>query len=240
MNELIQSIADMGLGKTIYDIFFAMGFVSVLTGLLVFGKKMDIPLKKIAITVFTVYPTVVLWMFTMFWMESGFRTWGGNNIVRIFVYVPLVGLPVAKLLKVDKLKMLSLLSFGPLLVHGVSHFGCIFAGCCYGYPHVWGIYNPLYKDIRFPIQPIEALTAVAIVVFLFLRAKRRNYVPDGFEYPLMLVLFGSTRFIFEFFRDNTKMILGCSNLAFHALFMFVVGVIWIAIAKKKQNCAAEC
>ena len=240
MNELIQSIADMGLGKTIYDIFFAMGFVSVLTGLLVFGKKMDIPLKKIAITVFTVYPTVVLWMFTMFWMESGFRTWGGNNIVRIFVYVPLVGLPVAKLLKVDKLKMLSLLSFGPLLVHGVSHFGCIFAGCCDGYPHVWGIYNPLYKDIRFPIQPIEALTAVAIVVFLFLRAKRRNYVPDGFEYPLMLVLFGSTRFIFEFFRDNTKMILGCSNLAFHALFMFVVGVIWIAIAKKKQNCAAEC
>ena len=105
---------------------------------------------------------------------------------------------------------------------------------------MWGIYNPLYKDIRFPIQPIEALTAVAIVVFLFLRAKRRNYVPDGFEYPLMLVLFGSTRFIFEFFRDNTKMILGCSNLAFHALFMFVVGVIWIAIAKKKQNCAAEC
>ena len=235
MNNLIRLIDDVGAGKAFYDIFFVWGFVSVLLGLLFYGKKLKFPLWKIAVTVCIVYPAVVLWMFVMFWMESGFTTWGGNNIVRIFVYVPLIGLPVAKLLKMDMRKTLALLSFGPLLVHGISHFGCIFVGCCHGYPCSFGIYNPMFQDIRFPIQPIEALTAVAIVVFLFVRSKKKQYEPDGYEYPLMLVLFGSTRFLFEFLRDNYKMFWGISNLAIHALFMFVVGLIWIIILYNKRK-----
>ena len=235
MNEMIRTLYEMGLGKVLYDIFFALGFVSVLIGLICFGRKLQIPAWKMAVTVLIVYPIVVLWMFVMFWMESGFTTWGGNNIVRIFVYVPLVGLPVAKMLKIDVKKTLSFLSFAPLLVHGVSHFGCIFFGCCYGYPCSFGIYNPFYQDIRFPIQPIEALGAVAIVVYLMIRAKKRNYIPDGYEYPLMLTLFGSTRFIFEFFRAGEKLFWYISNLAIHALFMFIVGVIWIIVLKKKTS-----
>ena len=93
----------------------------------------------------------------------------------------------------------------------------------------------MFQDIRFPIQPIEALTAVAIVVFLFVRSKKKQYEPDGYEYPLMLVLFGSTRFLFEFLRDNDKMFWGISNLAIHALFMFVVGLIWIIILYNKRK-----
>lgn len=235
MNDLIRLIFDADLSNTFYDMFFMLGFVSVTLGLLLYGNQMDISLWKIAVIVCTVYPIVVLWMFTMFWMESGFTSWGGNNIVRIFVYVPLVGWPVAKLLKLNIKKAMALLSFGPLLVHGISHFGCVFAGCCQGYPTSVGIYNPIYDDIRFPIQPIEALTAVAIVVFLLLRAKKKHYEPDGYEYPLMLILFGSTRFVFEFFRDNDKIFWGISNLAIHALFMFVVGLIWIIYYDKKHK-----
>lgn len=238
MNEFIRTIYDMDLGKTFYNIFFVLGFVSVMVGLIWFGRKLKFPVWKMAVTVSIVYPLVVLWMLIMFWMESGFQDFGGNNIVRIFIYVPLIGLPVAKLLKMDQKKTLSFLSFAPLLVHGVSHFGCIFFGCCSGYPCSFGIYNPFYKEIRFPIQPIEAVTAVAIVVYLFIRARRKNYEPDGYEYPIMLVIFGSTRFLFEFLRYNEKMFWGISNLAIHALFMFVVGIIWIVIAKKKRKAAA--
>ncbi len=235
MNEIIRYLADAGLGKMFYDLFFALGFVTVLVGLVWYGKKLEFPMAKVAITVLIVYPLVVLWMFIMFWMESGFRSWGGNNIVRIFVYVPLIGMPVTRWLKLDGKKTMALLSFAPLLVHGVSHFGCIFVGCCAGYPCEWGIYNPSYNDYRFPAQPIEALAAVAIVLYLFCRARKRNYIPDGREYPLMLVLFGSTRFLFEFLRDNDKMFWGISNLAIHALFMFVVGVIWLVYFNKKEK-----
>lgn len=239
MNDLIRLVYDSGASGAFYKVFFAWGFVSVMLGLIWFGRKMNFPLWKIITTVCIVYPVVVLWMFVMFWMESGFTVWGGNNIVRIFVYVPLVGLPVAKLLRLDVKKMLSLLSFGPLLVHGISHFGCIFVGCCHSYPCSFGIYNPLYNDIRFPNQPLEALTAVAIVVFLIWRAEKKNYEPDGYEYPLMLVLFGSTRFLFEFLRDNEKLFWGISNLAIHALFMLIVGAIWIVILNNKQRKAED-
>ena len=34
MNTLIRTIYEMGLDKTVYDIFFALGFVSVMTGLI--------------------------------------------------------------------------------------------------------------------------------------------------------------------------------------------------------------
>lgn len=239
MNEIIRSVYEAGLDKVFYDLFFVLGFVSVMVGLVWYGKKLGFPLWKTALTVCIVYPLVVLWMFIMFWMESGFRTWGGNNIVRIFIYVPLIGMPVARLLKLDEKKAMALLSFAPLLVHGVSHFGCIFFGCCAGYPCSFGIYNAFYQEIRFPIQPIEALTAVGIVVYLFWRAKKRNYIPDGREYPLMLIIFGSTRFLFEFLRDNEKMFWGISNLALHALFMFIVGLIWLVIKNKKDQKVSE-
>ena len=42
----------------------------------------------------------------------------------------------------------------------------------------------------------------------------------------MLILFGSTRFLLEFLRDNEKLFWGISNLAIHAFIMFVVGVVW--------------
>jgi hypothetical protein len=239
MNALIQSAHEAGLDQFFYNLFFVLGFVSVLVGLVWYGKKLGFPLWKTAVTVCIVYPLVVLWMFIMFWMESGFTTWGGNNIVRIFIYVPLIGMPVARLLKLDGKKTLALLSFAPLLVHGVSHLGCIFLGCCSGYPCSFGIYNPFYQEIRFPIQPIEALTAIAIVVYLFYRAKKRNYLPDGREYPLMLILFGSTRFLFEFLRNNDKMFWGISNLALHALFMFIVGLVWLVIKNKKTKKVTE-
>lgn len=234
MNKLIQLISEMGLGQTLYNVFFALGFVSVFLFVFFFGKKMGIKPWKLVATVFTVYPLAVLWMFILPWIESGFKNFGNNNIVRVFVYVPLIAYPVAKWLKLQWKEVCSLVALGPIAVHGVSHFGCMFVGCCKGYPCSWGLYNVDYGDIRFPSQPIEAIAAWIIIIYLLIRAKKKNYVPDGLEYPIMLALFGSTRFIFEFFRDNEKIWLGCSSLAFHALFMCVVGVVAIIVIKKRK------
>lgn len=234
MNELIKSVAEMGLSQTIYNIFFALGFVSVFLFVFFFGNKMGVKPWKSVVTVAIVYPTAVLWMFILPWIESGFTVFGANNIVRVFVYIPLIAYPVAKLVKLQWKEICSMLALGPIAVHGISHLGCIFPGCCNGYPCSWGFYNIRTGDIRFPSQPIEALAAWAIIIYLLIRAKKRNYVPDGLEYPLMLIWFGSTRFIFEFLRDNDKIWLGCSSLAFHALFMFIVGVVALVIIKKKN------
>ena len=235
MNDLIKALYDSGLTGTIYDTLFVLGFVSVFLFVVLYGRKIGVPIWKSVIVVLIVYPVVVLWMFVMFWIESGFKTFGGNNIVRVFVYVPLVAYPVAKFLKIAWKNICSMLALGPVAVHAVSHLGCIFAGCCMGYPSSWGLYNVKTQDIRFPSQLIEAIIAWLIIAYLLARGKKRNYVSDGLEYPIMLVLFGSTRFICEFFRDNEKLLLGFSGLAFHALFMFVVGAVWLIVLIQKDG-----
>lgn len=235
MNELIRLVAEHGLSQTVYDIFFALGFVSVYLFVVFYGKKMGIHPWKSTVIVLIVYPIVVLWMFVMYWIESGFQNWGGNNIVRVFVYVPLVSYPVAKLLKLSWKDINSPLALGPVAVHAVSHFGCMFPGCCQGYPSSWGLYNIVTEDIRFPSQPLEAILAWIIIFYLLARGKKRNYVADGREYPIMLVLFGSTRFWCEFLRDNDKLWLGCSGLAFHALFMAVVGGVALVVINRKEK-----
>ena len=235
INNIIIGAAEAGLSQTIYNIFFALGFVSVLCTIVFYGNKINLSLKKSLITVLIVYPAAVALMFFMYWAESGFKFFGGNNIVRVFVYVPVIAYPVAKLLKEEWKTLCDLLAFGPIAVHGISHFGCVFVGCCHGYPADWGVYSTYSHTRLFPIQPIEAIAAVLIIVILLMRAKRNNYVPTAETYPLMLVMFGYSRFIFEFFRDNDKLIFGCSSLSFHALFMAIVGTIALIIIKNKKK-----
>ena len=239
VNKLIISAYNSGLSSAIYDVFFALGFVSVFLVCLLYGTRIGLGVKKSIITVLIVYPVAVFWMFFLFWAESGFTNFGGNNIVRVFVYVPLIAYPVAKLLKEEWKTLCDLLAFGPIAVHGISHFGCIFDGCCYGYPYENGVYNILSSTYCFPIQPIEAIAAVLIIVILLIRAKKNNFVPTAETYPLMLVMFGSSRFFFEFMRDNEKIFMGCSSLSFHALFMFVVGVIALIVIRKKKAAESE-
>lgn len=233
LNELVKYLYDAGLSQPVYWAFHVLGFVAVFIFVVWFGTKIHMKPWQSAITVLIVFPIVYGFMYVQSWIESGFTTWGGNNIVRVFPYIPIPGLIITAMFKIKWKDICHLLAYAPLVVHGTSHFGCIFGGCCIGYPSPWGLYFPATGATLFPIQPIEALAAWAILAVLLVRAKRRRYISDGLEYPIMLILFGSTRFIFEFFRDNGKLWLGCSGLAFHALFMFIVGIIAYVLIKKK-------
>lgn len=234
MTELLKWIYYNAYGNLFYYSFHVLGFICVFLFSIWYGKKLKYPWWKSILIVLIVYPVIYFWMYVMFWIETAFSKFGGNNIVRVFIYVPLAGWPVAKLLKIEWKSICNFLAFSPLVVHGVSHFGCIFVGCCMGYPSSWGIYNPRMRTILFPVQIFEALTAILIILYLLLRSKKRNYEPDEFAFPIMLILFGSTRFIWEFFRDNEKIWLGCSALAFHAFFMMLVGIVAYIIIKRKQ------
>lgn len=235
MNNLIRLVAEAGLGKVLYDGLFIMGFLGVLVVCLVFGKKQGISAVKTVAYVLVLASLMVVLMFVLKWAESGFTKWGGSNFVRIYVYLAACAIPTSYLLKIDRTKLLSVLAFCPPIAFGVGHFGCMFTGCCHGRTWEYGIYNPVRQDLRFPIQPIEAAEALLIFFYLYRRAKKRNFVPDGKEYPLMLVLYGISRFLFEFFRVNNKLIWGLSALSFHALFMLLVGLVWLAAIRKKTN-----
>lgn len=235
INDLMRLITEKGLNQLIYNIFFVAGGVGLMAFCFANAKNYKLPLKKAIPFVVIVYAVSVAWMFFLYWAESGFKNFGGNNIVRIFVWVPLFSYPAAKLFKLDFRTTCDYLAPVVCVQHGISHFGCIFAGCCHGYSWEYGIWNPAYKYNMFPIQPIEALVAVGIVLFIWLRERKRGFAVDGESYPLMLILFGFTRFLLEFARDNEKLFLGISSLAIHAFIMGVVGTVWFIIARRMNN-----
>lgn len=207
----------------LYYLFHVFGFLATILYAVFFYKKFGLKWWRTFAFVLTVFPIAYGFMWVQFWIESGFKAWG-NNIVRLFIWVPFIGLPFAKLYKIDYHKMIEFVAPIPCIVHGVAHFGCIFEGCCCGYPWQYGIWNPATGDYRFPLQPIEATVAVAVAVIAIFRAKSFDYSGKSKAYALMLILFGSTRFVLEFFRDNEKLFWGISSLAIHAFVMFVVGL----------------
>ena len=171
-----------------YDLFFALGFVGVFAYLLAISKKYEI--KKWQTIVFTilVYTSSLIWMFFLYWADTGFKHWGGNNIVRIFWWLGVFVFPVSKILKLDFFECLDFVAPCLCINHGIAHIGCNFAGCCYGYPSDFGIYNNPLGYRTFPIQIIESLAAIGIAVYIWLRERKKGYGKgiDGLSFPMEL------------------------------------------------------
>lgn len=233
LSDLVYSAYQEGLGQTIYDFFFAGGFVGLTIYNLSVAKHYKISYIKAILFTVMVYTASLAWMFVLYWVFTG--SWGGNNIVRIFIWVPVFAYPAAKLLKIDWLTGCDFISPCLCINHGIAHLGCAFAGCCRGFEWEHGVFNPALKIKLFPIQPIEALTAILIAVFIAIREKRKGYRTDGLSFPIMLMLFGYTRFLFEFARDNDKLFWGISELALHALLAGIVGTVSYFIVKRRNE-----
>ncbi len=236
---MIEQI-DLGFFEiSLYYFFHVLGFATVAAFNVWYGKKYGISWHKALIFTAIVYSLTYLWIHVQFWIETGFKIWGGQNIVRGFVYVPLIAYPIARLMRMQWRKTCDFIAPCVCIAQGVSHVGCIFPGCCHGYPWQWGIYNNSLGVRTFPVQLLEAATAWIIVFVIVYRAYEKKYASDGVSYPLMLFLFGSTRFLWEFMRDNDKIFLGCSSLSFHALFMAAVGGAFLLILSCREKRTAK-
>ena len=181
----------------------------------------------------------------MTWVENGFRSFGAQNAVRVFVFNPLLIFLVAKAMKIDYRKYCDYNAFPAMVWYGLGHIACITEGCCGSFSYNEGTF--LYKVAyaltgtdKLPQQIFETIGALIIAAILLAIGIKYKFKTNGYMYHLMLVLYGSQRFFFEFFRNNYKVIVfrrlysaqgefGISNLALWALAMFVEGAIFIAV-----------
>ena len=233
---MLKSIYDSGMADWIYSNYWILTAPTFLGISLFLGKKYDISVKKlipIAVIVFLAESglTSLLYQVPVYVRGSGV-----SSVVRAFVYLPLVMLVCAKLFKISWADLCDVIAPGICAAQGVGSSACVFTGCCHGYPSAFGIYNPVYEMKLFPVQLCETGTSLLIAVYLIMLAKEKNYKTDGKTYPLMMIMFGIVRFMWEFFRNNTKVLWGCSDVAFHGLFMSMVGVfVYSYIARKRRN-----
>ncbi|MBE6643524.1 MAG: prolipoprotein diacylglyceryl transferase [Ruminococcaceae bacterium] len=232
---MLEKMQGTPLGETWYTAFQVIGIaVAVLFGLW-YQRKYICSIWKSALTLVFVYAMIFIWVNVHFMIETGFTGMGTRSIVRALPYLPVIAFPPAVLLKIKWRKVCDFLAPIICLSTGISLFGCVFAGCCGGYPSKFGIYSFYYGGNAFPIQIIEAVAVLMLCQFLLLWNKRRGYNGEGYSLPIMFIIFGSTRFLWEFLRNNEKIWLGCSALSFHALFMAAVGAVWLFVMRKYLN-----
>lgn len=232
INDILRFCYEQGWSGAIYTGGAIAAMVFQFFYLLGYKKKYRFSLKQFLIMFFISLPLQYFSMFFLAWVENGFTNWGANNIIRAFVYFPLFFALGAKAAKVPAGKVIDFAAPSQALNQAIGHFVCPFAGCCQGYACSWGIWNPLLDERVFPNQWLECLVALAIFIYLYRLAEREKYVGTGRVYAMFLVIFGGTRFLLEFLRDNDKLFFGVSNLALHASFMVLVGTIWLIMLNK--------
>ena len=235
MSHLIISAHEKNLTNLIYYGTMIAGLLGELITALILSKRYKEKAWKVFMTWLIGVPLLYLWMKVQFWIESGFQNFSGYNIVRTYVWFPPTAWLLSVALDADPKKMCDIYGPSCVVIQAVAHWGCAFMGCCYGIRDQSGIYNVVLKDYRFPVQLLEALVSIVIVIILLLRAKRKMYAADGTQFPWMLILFGTTRFALEFLRDNQKLFWGISTLAIHCIVMVLVGIIWLKKSKAKPE-----
>ena len=229
INSIILNCWDHGYSSAIYSGGQYLALFIQFFSLVLYRKAYGFPFKRTVLIYVVTYPLLFLWIYLITWVEYGFTSWGSNNIVRVYMWVPLLMLPFSKLLKIPYGKLCDFFAPSFSLSFALGHISCVFAGCCCGYPCSWGIYNPLLHEKLFPIQWVECLGAFIIWLILLAYARKNGYDCRGKVLALFLILTGSTRFIFEFFRNNTKLFFGISELAIWAFLAFVTGCVMMLV-----------
>ncbi len=234
MNALIRWAAENNLSSTIAMATDVISICALCIFLWFRAPQYHISKPKVLIILATCIPVAYGGSYLLFWVESGFRVWGATNIIRTYIWVFLYAWLFGKLLNLQLNTISDFTASGFMLTFAITHMGCVFEGCCEGYPCSWGIYNRYTGTNLFPVQILEVLCAYAIFFILEHYRKKDPEGTYGTIYPLFLILCGIMRFLTDFLRNNEKILLGMSSLSFHALSMILVGVIWFRYSKKHQ------
>jgi len=225
---MIETLSVFGAEISLYFFFWFLGAVAVLAGGYVLGKGMGLPFSRSVLYVAGAVALGYMLLWITSWVFGGGKMIG-LNFVRVVTFMPVPIYLMTLLLKDPFGKVADFIAPLIAVFHGVTHLGCIFPGCCHGYPAAWGLYSNDAGTVCFPIQPIEAVSSLLVAAVLLVMLKKG--IQRGKLYAWYLVLFGGTRFVWEFFRDNEKILGNLSELALHALAALLVGLAALAAMK---------
>lgn len=228
----------LGIQNLLYWGCYVLGFIAIFIFNFFYAKKYGLDRKKALLFTIVSYAGIFLWSFILAWFANGF-TWGHHNAIRVYIWMPVLMLATCRLFKFDWKTSLEYIVPSTCIVYGIARFGCFFPGCCYGVEAEWGIYSVEAGHNCFPVTEVESLTSLIIAGITIFIAHKKNYeVGDATLYPIMLVMYGFTRFIWEFFSASPRVLLNVTELGVWAFVTGLIGVIWLVVIffiRKNKN-----
>lgn len=150
---------------------------------------------------------------------ADFRLYGA-----MFLTTPLIFVG-AKLTKRDPRLVHDIATVMGMIGLVVGRINCCIAGCCQGIPIVAG------SNIRWPLREIEMILLIFFILLFWQRVYKGK--TKGYVLPMMMISYGTFRFLAEWVRDEFTGELGIFHLAhIWSLLAIVIGVILYIIIKK--------
>lgn len=221
-----------------------------------YGNKLGLTKAKAALSSAFSLALLYITMLLIPWVESGFETFGQQNMVKTYVFAPIIFVIVCFVFKIDFRTVSDMHAVWPMLLHGISHLACMIPKCCGGYCYLEGtkmysIAQALTGTNMIPNQLFESIAALIIGAVMFFIAYKKEFKLNGKLFYVMLIIYGINRFGWEFLRNNDKIIVfgemtnaesgyfGISDLSFYSIAMVVVGIAFLVaftiIDKKKAK-----
>ena len=238
-NSLVKACCEAGLSQTVYNCALYFAFAVQLVFLIIYRKKYNLSLKNSLLTLLIIYPCLYFWMLFITWAELGFENWGAKSIMRLYVWVPLIAVLPARILRLPPKTLADYLAPSMAIEQVIVPLACPFAGCCCGFPCEWGIYNAVFMHNCFPAQWVDVFFSLLIFLFLLKYAQKEGYTGSGKVYAKSMVVFGIFKFFLELIRDNEKLFWKVSELGIHCVFLALVGVYWLIDINEREKKKAK-
>ncbi len=236
-------IVEYVVGKSLHSLMYIIGTVAMLVVSLCVRKKLKLRIWNTLLFTLVAFLSDGLGAFLMGKVYTAVvAALGGDGASNYSIYGAVFLTPVliilsARVIKQPWRQIIDMVALSEMFARAFGKLGCFFFGCCWGFECDYGVYNYLQKMNMFPSPIFEFATMLIIIVigFLFLY-KSKRYVP-GCLYPIMSLLYGGTRFFWEFTRYYTleaekHMILGMSLWQVCSVITVVLSIVWLVGIKK--------
>jgi phosphatidylglycerol:prolipoprotein diacylglycerol transferase len=136
---------------------------------------------------------------------------------------------------------------GIALGHAVGRLGCLFAGCCFGRPTdlPWAITfhsefaaRNVGTPLGIPLHPTQLYEAGAelLILLLLLATERRGRPFPGRTFWGYLLLYGVSRFVIEFYRNDPRGMVGdLSTSQFVSILLVPLSIVMLIVLGRRRG-----
>lgn len=208
----------------------------LLIGIILMSLLIMLQMKQYGVVLWKSIPIAALLVLTgvvgaYLWYFVENFSFGGRSFYGAVFFSPIVFLPVSKLLKISYSDTMDFVAPAGCVTLAMVKTICIRDRCCQG--------KILYVNqddifVRFPSQIVEMVVFLIISAILMWMVSKKKF--RGTIFLWFLVLYGSSRFVLDFFRDiETAYVLGLSAGSFWSLCSLITGLILLLIVQYKRT-----
>lgn len=210
-------------------IYLSIGTLAMLVPIIILGAWYKITLQKRVVLAVLLTIAGTIGTYILFFIENGWI--GGTSFFGAIFFVPVLFLPVAKLIKVPHGVLMDICAPAECIMLVIMKLQCFVNGCCAG-----RIVHFENNEFVFPSQIAELVNALLLFfVLMFIAYQRKQY---GRIYQWYMIIYGFSRFILNILREEwivTEMILPFGNI--WSIVSILCGTVWLIIFDKKNRVA---